>query len=409
MLETVHTATTLTAYNVAPDGNGNVVALVNAVDGTLDATYEYGPFGEPLRADVNPALGQPEKDALAANPIRYSSYYTDVESGLINFGHRYYDPGLGRFINRDPAEEAGGVNLYAFVGNDPANRWDSLGMGYRNNDGQWIPEPGDDNNGVWWIPYPYDFDPIRIFDDSRALGPNPPDLSQIPARTPVPRTLQDRVGELRRARTRLNRLDIAFGLLAPGVAARATTRVIIEGARDAAPAVAETVGADALAIGGTTIAAEAVIGYKVLTNLDVLAPITVGQSIYQRHVEPAPVMGPVPQAAMPPPRPPTNKKAPAGFPGDDPHEHHRFPQQFEPYFSSRGIDIEEFKTDVPQQWHTGEEIGIHPQGYNADWARFIAANPEASRAEILEQLTVLETKYGIAPIPNSPLPPSQNP
>ena len=34
----------------------------------------------------------------------------------------------GRFISRDPIYEKGGVNLYAFVGNDPVNKWDVLGF-----------------------------------------------------------------------------------------------------------------------------------------------------------------------------------------------------------------------------------------------------------------------------------------
>ena len=41
---------------------------------------------------------------------------------------------MGRFLNRDPIEEMGGLNLYAFVGNDPVNAWDYLGLceaGYR--------------------------------------------------------------------------------------------------------------------------------------------------------------------------------------------------------------------------------------------------------------------------------------
>ncbi|MBD3297262.1 MAG: hypothetical protein GF341_01290 [candidate division Zixibacteria bacterium] len=33
-----------------------------------------------------------------------------------------------KFLNRDPIGEAGGVNLYGFVGNDPVNRWDYLGL-----------------------------------------------------------------------------------------------------------------------------------------------------------------------------------------------------------------------------------------------------------------------------------------
>ncbi len=39
-------------------------------------------------------------------------------------GLRYYSPSLGRFINKDPIEEKGGLNLYGFCGNNGVNRWD---------------------------------------------------------------------------------------------------------------------------------------------------------------------------------------------------------------------------------------------------------------------------------------------
>jgi len=42
--------------------------------------------------------------------------------------YRFYSPQLGRWINRDPIEEAGGINLYGFVGNDPLNKIDPLGL-----------------------------------------------------------------------------------------------------------------------------------------------------------------------------------------------------------------------------------------------------------------------------------------
>ena len=40
-----------------------------------------------------------------------------------------YKPASGRgfFINRDPIEESGGINLYGFCGNDGVNNWDMLG------------------------------------------------------------------------------------------------------------------------------------------------------------------------------------------------------------------------------------------------------------------------------------------
>ncbi len=44
-------------------------------------------------------------------------------------GHRYYSPSLGRFICRDPKEESGGTNLYAFLHNNSINSYDYLGWG----------------------------------------------------------------------------------------------------------------------------------------------------------------------------------------------------------------------------------------------------------------------------------------
>jgi uncharacterized protein RhaS with RHS repeats len=42
--------------------------------------------------------------------------------------YRAYSPGLGRWLSRDPIGENGGLNLYGFVGNDPVNFWDPLGL-----------------------------------------------------------------------------------------------------------------------------------------------------------------------------------------------------------------------------------------------------------------------------------------
>jgi RHS repeat-associated protein len=117
-----------TTFLPAYDGNGNLHALMTVSAATIDGTayaagdivaaYEYDAFGCPLR----------ESGAYAAsNPFRFSTKYTDTETGLVNYGHRYYSPSLGRFINQDPIGEQGGLNLYAFTGNDPVNSYDYLG------------------------------------------------------------------------------------------------------------------------------------------------------------------------------------------------------------------------------------------------------------------------------------------
>ncbi|MGA0848243.1 MAG: hypothetical protein ACO3PY_06540, partial [Pontimonas sp.] len=68
-----------THHFVAYDGNGNVAGLVNSTHASVSARYEYGPFGEAIRATGPMA---------ANNPIRFSSKYTDQESGLLYYGYR---------------------------------------------------------------------------------------------------------------------------------------------------------------------------------------------------------------------------------------------------------------------------------------------------------------------------------
>ena len=101
-------------YFVAYDGNGNVMGLVSADDGAVAAQYEYGPFAEPLRA-----TGQ----LAADNPIRFSTKYTDPETGLLYYGYRYYSPSLGRWLSRDPFWD---YESYSFLVNNAVDWVDYL-------------------------------------------------------------------------------------------------------------------------------------------------------------------------------------------------------------------------------------------------------------------------------------------
>jgi RHS repeat-associated protein len=82
------------------------------------AQYEYSPFGELLRA-TGPL-------AQTFNH-QFSTKYFDWETGLSYYGHRYYHPHTGRWLNRDPIEELGGLNLYGFIYNDGINKVDRDG------------------------------------------------------------------------------------------------------------------------------------------------------------------------------------------------------------------------------------------------------------------------------------------
>jgi RHS repeat-associated protein len=129
---TVHTGTNASTYFYAFDGNGNVMALVNAATGGKAAEYEYGPFGELLRASGPLA---------ALNTFRFSTKFCDEESGFYYYGYRFYDPSTGRWQNRDQLDEPGfmstlkrlgssgseDINLYLFVSNSPLDKIDPDG------------------------------------------------------------------------------------------------------------------------------------------------------------------------------------------------------------------------------------------------------------------------------------------
>jgi RHS repeat-associated protein len=106
-------------YFYCYDGNGNVLALVNAANGAIAARYEYGPFGELIRKTG---------DLADINPFRFSTKYQDDETGYNYFGFRYFDSGSGRWISGDPVGEMGGLNIFAFFGNSPIGEIAFLGL-----------------------------------------------------------------------------------------------------------------------------------------------------------------------------------------------------------------------------------------------------------------------------------------
>lgn len=112
------------------DGNGNVTALVNT-NQALVGRYWYDPYGNTLA--VAGAAAQ-------ANLYRFSSKEWHESSGLVYYGYRFYSPSLQRWVNRDPIDESGGLNVYVYVGNMVPSAVDAYGL-------QWAPLLGSGLHG----------------------------------------------------------------------------------------------------------------------------------------------------------------------------------------------------------------------------------------------------------------------
>ena len=131
---TEETATRPLAVNILGDNvyfptvdlTKNVCELVDFY-GNVAATYDYAPFG-------NVSAASPSGSAVPANPLQWSSEICDSELDLVYYNYRHYSPSLGRFLSRDPIEEQGGRNLYAFCENRVVSENDTMGLLF-----MWLP------------------------------------------------------------------------------------------------------------------------------------------------------------------------------------------------------------------------------------------------------------------------------
>jgi RHS repeat-associated protein len=89
------------------DALGSTLALTDAV-ASVQTQYSYDPFGQTTASGTS-----------SSNPQRYTGRENDG-TGLYFYRERYYNPTLQRFISEDPIGVVGGINLYEYVGNDPA-------------------------------------------------------------------------------------------------------------------------------------------------------------------------------------------------------------------------------------------------------------------------------------------------
>ena len=99
------------------DHNGNIVVYVSE-SGDIAAQLVYDPYGN--------VIEQYGEQATQFS-FGFSTKIHDREISLVAYQRRFYSPDLGRWLNRDPIEEQGGMNLYQFVLNSPAEFYDADG------------------------------------------------------------------------------------------------------------------------------------------------------------------------------------------------------------------------------------------------------------------------------------------
>lgn len=105
------------------DGQGNVVSITDEAREEI-AYYEYDAWGNILT-----------QCGSLANEFAFSTKQASTGTGLVDFGYRWYDPSTGRWTQRDPIGIEGGIALYAFCSNSPANLLDPRGLrGHREGD-----------------------------------------------------------------------------------------------------------------------------------------------------------------------------------------------------------------------------------------------------------------------------------
>jgi RHS repeat-associated protein len=98
------------------DANGNTSELFDS-NGATVAHYEYDAFGNGIVV-----FG----DYASSNAYRFSTKPFDAQTAFDYYGVRFYQSSNGRWMNRDPLEDRGGMNLYVLVANDPVSKIDYL-------------------------------------------------------------------------------------------------------------------------------------------------------------------------------------------------------------------------------------------------------------------------------------------
>jgi RHS repeat-associated protein len=110
-------------------------------------------------------------------PFGFAGGLYDADTGLVHFGAREYDAGIGRWISKDPITFGGRQgNLYSYANNRPVDHGDTNGLT--------VYECYDRTGDMWWS-YFVGFDHTWVRTDKNEVGVEPTFPGWSPRATPT--------------------------------------------------------------------------------------------------------------------------------------------------------------------------------------------------------------------------------
>jgi RHS repeat-associated protein len=99
---------------------GSTIATSDTGGALAEGPYTYDPYGN--------CFSNGTACSSIGEPYRFTGQRLDSETGCYYYRARIYCPSIGRFLQTDPVGYKADLNLYAYAGNDPTDKDDTLGL-----------------------------------------------------------------------------------------------------------------------------------------------------------------------------------------------------------------------------------------------------------------------------------------